>query len=130
MISATNWAGKRLGLPESGSGSLAKMGRRVLAICIDWAMALFIAFALFKSDNFATLAIFGIVQWLAVSTLGSSPGHRICGLQVRRLGGGYVGFWRGFVRAALLLLVLPAVIWDADNRGLHDKIAQTIIVRT
>ena len=130
MTSATNWAGKRLGLPESGSGSLAKMGRRVLAICIDWAMALFIAFALFKSDNFATLAIFGIVQWLAVSTLGSSPGHRICGLQVRRLEGTYVGFWRGFVRAALLLLVLPAVIWDADNRGLHDKIAQTVIVRS
>ena len=130
MTSAINWAGKRLGLPESGSGSLAKMGRRVLAICIDWAMALFIAFALFKSDNFATLAIFGIVQWLAVSARGSSPGHRICGLQVRRLEGVYVGFWRGFVRAALLLLVLPAVIWDADNRGLHDKIAQTVIVRS
>lgn len=130
MTSATNWAGKRLGLPENGSGSLAKMGRRALAICIDWAMALLVSFAFFKSDNFATLVIFGIVQWLFVSSLGSSPGHRICGLIVRRLDGGYVGFWRGLVRAALLLLVLPAVIWDADNRGLHDKIAQTVIVRS
>lgn len=130
MTSATNWAGKRLGLPESGSGSLAKMGRRLLAISIDWAMAMLVAFAFFKSDNFATLAIFGLVQWLFVSTLGSSPGHRLCGLAVRRLNGGYVGFGSGLVRATLLLLVLPAVIWDADNRGLHDKLAKTVLVRT
>lgn len=130
MTSATNWAGKRLGLPESGSGSLAKMGRRLLAISIDWAMAMLVAFAFFKSDNFATLAIFGLVQWLFVSTLGSSPGHRLCGLAVRRLNGGYVGFGSGLIRATLLLLVLPAVIWDADNRGLHDKLAKTVLVRT
>ena len=129
MKSEANWAGKRIGLPESGAGSLAKMGRRTLAIFIDWAMALLISFAFFRSDNLATLLVFGLVQWLFVSTLGTSPGHRLCGIVVRRLGGGYVGFWRGLVRTSLLLLVLPAVIWDADNRGLHDKLAGTVLVR-
>jgi uncharacterized RDD family membrane protein YckC len=33
------------------------------------------------------------------------------------------------VRIGLILLVIPAVIWDADNRGLHDKAAKTILVR-
>ncbi len=33
------------------------------------------------------------------------------------------------VRTVLLCLVLPAVIWDADGRGLHDRFAGTAIVR-
>lgn len=129
MTSEANWAGKRIGLPETGPGSLAKMGRRTLAICIDWSMALLVSSAFFKSDNLTTLLVFGAVQWVFVSTLGTSPGHRICRLVVRRINGGYVGFWRGLIRTSLLLLVLPAVIWDADNRGLHDKIAGTVLVR-
>jgi uncharacterized RDD family membrane protein YckC len=40
-----------------------------------------------------------------------------------------VGFARGAVRTALLCLVIPAVVWDADGRGLHDKAAGTVIVR-
>jgi hypothetical protein len=31
---------------------------------------------------------------------------------------------------ALLCIVIPAVIWDADHRGLHDKIAGTVLVRS
>ncbi|MEY4741422.1 MAG: hypothetical protein RL672_172, partial [Actinomycetota bacterium] len=27
-----------------------------------------------------------------------------------------------------ILLVIPAVIWDADNRGLHDKAAGTVLL--
>jgi hypothetical protein len=26
--------------------------------------------------------------------------------------------------------VIPAAIWDADQRGLHDKAAGTVLVRT
>jgi hypothetical protein len=26
-------------------------------------------------------------------------------------------------------LIIPAVIWDGDQRGLHDKIAGTVLVR-
>jgi len=31
-------------------------------------------------------------------------------------------------RAALVALVVPAVIWDADHRGLHDKATGTIVL--
>ena len=37
--------------------------------------------------------------------------------------------WRPIVRTALLCLVVPAVIADADQRGLHDRVAATVLVR-
>ena len=128
MIDNSNWAGKRLGLPEAGSGSLAKMGRRVLAIAIDWGLALMVSNALFQGDNAFTLGFFALQHWLLVATVGSSFGHLLCGLRVRKLDGGYVGVMSSLIRIALILLVIPAVVWDADNRGLHDKAARTVLV--
>jgi uncharacterized RDD family membrane protein YckC len=122
------WAGERLGLPETGIGSLAKMGRRVLALFIDWGFASLVSIAFFKNENLATLLAFAVEQWLLVATTGTSIGHRLLGIAVRRLDGSLVGYWRSLIRVGLILLVLPATIWDADNRGLHDKAAQTVLV--
>jgi uncharacterized RDD family membrane protein YckC len=129
MTETSNWAGKRLGLPESGSGSLAKMGRRLLALGIDWALALLVSGAFFAGDNTATLSFFMLEQWLLVATLGNSFGHLFAGIRVQKLSGGHVGIVASLVRIGLILLVIPAVIWDADNRGLHDKAAKTVLVR-
>jgi len=127
------WAGQRLGLPESGPGSLATMPRRIGAIMIDWGIALLISHAFFADDSWATLLIFGGMQLVLVGTLGYSFGHRILGLQVIRLGqkvkNGYVGLYKAFLRSLLLCLVIPVSIWDADNRGLHDKAAGTVLIR-
>lgn len=129
MTESANWAGKRLGLPELGRGSLAKMGRRSVALIIDWALALMVSCAFFNGDNTATLSVFMLAQWLLVATLGNSFGHLIAGIRVRRLdGSAYVGVVPALVRIGLILLVIPAVIWDADNRGLHDKAAKTVLV--
>jgi uncharacterized RDD family membrane protein YckC len=130
MNDAQKWAGQRLGLPESGAGSLAKLGRRVLALGIDWALSMVVSQAFANGDSTVTLVVYALSQWLLVATLGFSVGHRILGLQVRRLDGRYVGFWRSLIRVGLILLVIPATIWDADNRGLQDKAAGTVLVRT
>jgi uncharacterized RDD family membrane protein YckC len=130
MTNAQKWAGQRLGLPESGSGSLAKLGRRSLALITDWALAMFVSQAFANGDSTMTLVVFACVQWLLIATLGYSVGHRMFGLQVRRLDGKHVGLWKSLIRVGLILLVLPATIWDADNRGLHDKAAGTVLVRT
>ena len=129
MTDAQKWAGERLGLPESGTGSLAKLGRRILAISIDWALALMVSQAFAGGDSTITLAVFAVMQLLLVATLGYSVGHRVLGLQVRRLDGQYVGLGRSFIRVFLILLVIPATIWDGDNRGLQDKAAGTVLVR-
>lgn len=68
-------------------------------------------------------------QWLLVATLGNSFGHLAAGIKVQKLDGSHVGLVSSLVRIGLILLVIPAVIWDADNRGLHDKAAKTILVR-
>ena len=36
---------------------------------------------------------------------------------------------RALVRTALLCLVIPAVVWGPDGRGLHDVVAGTTITR-
>jgi uncharacterized RDD family membrane protein YckC len=130
MSNAQQWAGQRLGLPEHGEGSLAKVGRRILALAIDWALAMIVSQAFAKADSTVTLIVFGLEQWLLIATVGYSIGHRLLGMQVRRLDGKYVGFWRSLIRISLILLVIPATIWDADNRGLHDKAANTVLVRS
>jgi uncharacterized RDD family membrane protein YckC len=86
--------------------------------------------AFFRYDPVATLVIFVALQIVFIPTIGGSIGHRIVGLRVARLAGGYVGLWRPIVRSVLLAIVVPAVVWDSDQRGFHDKIAGTILIRS
>ncbi len=125
----SKFPGERLGLPESGPKSMARAGRRILALCIDWGLCYLIAIAFFDANPNAILAVFAVEQMVLVGTLGYSVGHRIMGIQVTRLDGGPAGLLAGVVRAVLVCLVIPAVIMDADHRGLHDRAMKTILVR-
>jgi len=127
------WPGKRLGLPESGPGSVGRVGRRIGAIAIDWAAAMLIALLFAPYDSlwysWLTLAIFAVMQILFIPTIGGSVGHRLTGMHVVPITGGWVGLWRPVVRTALLVIVIPAVVWDSDQRGFHDKVAGTVLIR-
>jgi uncharacterized RDD family membrane protein YckC len=125
----SKYPGERLGLPEAGPGSIARAGRRILAICIDWGIALLISNFAFGGNPWATLAVFAIEQTLLIGTLGYSIGHRVAGIHVVGPGGGPAGPLPALVRSLLLCLVIPAVIFDPDQRGLHDKAMNTILVR-
>lgn len=107
------------------------MGRRIGALALDWLIASVVSFAFFNYDPMATLAVFAVETFLLVSTLGYTIGHRVFSLRVRPDVDGVpmVGFFRGAVRTVLLCLVIPAVIWDGDGRGMHDRAARTVIVR-
>jgi uncharacterized RDD family membrane protein YckC len=129
-VRENTYPGERLGLPESGPGSIARPGRRVGALAIDWACAVVVSIAFFAYDSFATLVVFAVVQILFLPTLGGSPGHRLLGMRLQLVRGGWVGLWRPIIRTLLLLVVIPAVVWDADQRGLHDKAAGTVLLRT
>ena len=72
-------------------------------------------------QNFIVLAVFALMNILLVGTLGTTIGHRFMGLQVRNVTGGRATFVQAVVRTFLLCLAIPAVIWDRDGRGLHDK---------
>ena len=83
----------------------------------------------FSADAWANTAIFAIMQVVFLPTLGGSIGHRVFGLRLILLTGGWVGVWRPLVRTALLVIVVPALVWDSDQRGFHDKVAGTILIR-
>lgn len=83
----------------------------------------------FSYDAWATLAIFAVAQAVFLLTANGSIGHLLLGMRVVPITGGYLGLWRPFVRTILLCLVIPAVIWDRDQRGMHDRLVGTVLVR-
>ncbi|TQL94759.1 RDD family protein [Actinoallomurus bryophytorum] len=129
------YPGERMGLPEQGPGAVAGYGRRLAALVVDWLVALLIAQALSAAlhwspmvRSFVTLAVFGVIAWLATGIFGTTLGKRIAGLRVAGPDGGRVGLFWAFERTVLLVIVVPAVIWDRDHRGLHDRAANTVVV--
>ena len=123
-------------MPERGSGSLARFGRRLVAVLVDWFIcdliaAAFLGYRLGQGGlgSFKPLAIFVAMNLLLVGTLGSTMGHRLLGIRVVRVGGDSAGPLVAAIRTILLAVVIPAVIWDRDTRGLHDKLAGTVTVR-
>ena len=138
-IGMSKFPGERLGLPETGTRSVGRIGRRVCAIVIDWVTAILVAmlvlgrdyFALSSDPNgqFGILGAFVILQLIAIPTIGGSIGHRLCGLHIVTILGVHPGLWRPIVRTLLLALVIPAIVWDSDQRGFHDKIAGTMLLR-
>ncbi|MEV8440747.1 hypothetical protein AB0425_25500 [Actinosynnema sp. NPDC051121] len=126
------WRGERLGLPRSGPGSVASTGRRAIALVVDCALSGGVAGLFTMPDlprNWSLLAWFAITV-VAVGIFGFTPGHALFGLRVARLdGAAAVGLPRAALRTALIFPVIPAVVWDADGRGLHDKAAGTVVIR-
>lgn len=101
------------------------------ALIIDWFASMGVSALFFDSSSWATLGVFAVENLLLVATIGTTLGHRLLGLVVRRLDRErpFVGFGAAALRSALLCLVIPPVIWDRDGRGLHDKAARTVLVR-
>ncbi len=131
-----SYAGQRLGLPQDGPRSVAGLGRRLGALFIDWGIALLIVSPFTGHHPFApgsnspwVLAVFAADYIVLVSLIGRTIGMRLCGIGIMRLDGGRVAFPWVVVRTILLLLVVPAVIYDRDRRGLHDKAAGCVVVR-
>lgn len=108
---------------------LAPLGRRIIALVIDWLLAIAISAGFFSYDEFATLGIFALMSVLLVGTIGGTIGHVIVGLAVRRIDGGLPGPLKALGRTALLCLVLPAILTVPDGRSYHDALMKTTITR-
>jgi uncharacterized RDD family membrane protein YckC len=122
------YPGEQFGLPEQGPRSVAGLGRRLLALLIDWLASTGVALAIFHSAGW-TLVIFAVEVYVLTALTGFTLGKRLLGLRVARLDGKPVGFGWSLVRTILLLTVVPPLISDRDLRGLHDRAANTIVLR-
>ncbi|WP_093655058.1 RDD family protein [Streptomyces radiopugnans] len=128
------YRGERLGLPQDGPGSVAPLGRRFGAIFVDWGLCMLIAYGLLTGGDLGSagnwaLLVFAVLGVLTVGTVGSTPGKRLLGLRVVSVGGGRLTMPRAVVRTVLLALAVPALVWDRDSRGLHDRLSGAVQVR-
>ncbi|WP_344862042.1 RDD family protein [Planomonospora alba] len=128
------YPGERLGLPEEGSGAAAGAGRRILAVLIDWMICTWAITRGFlgvepAQQAWVPLAVFGVTTFLLTATMGMTFGMRLLGIRVATLDGGRPGLVAAAARTVLLCLAVPALIWDRDQRGLHDRAANTVVVR-
>ncbi|MEV5409254.1 RDD family protein [Thermopolyspora sp. NPDC052614] len=128
------YPGERLGLPEHGSGSVAGIGRRLGALMVDWLLCVWaIAQGLLRLDamtaSWVGMAIFAAEYILVAGTTGSTLGMRLFGIRLATLTPRRPYFVAILIRTVLLCLAVPALIFDRDQRGLHDRAAGTVAIR-
>lgn len=110
------------------------LGRRLVAVAIDWLMCLVVAGALLPKANgmrqFGPLVVFFVEVSLLVALQGASAGQRIVRLKVvRYVDGGAPTPIQALIRTTLLCLVVTAVTFDHDGRGVHERLSGTILKR-
>ncbi|WP_028649688.1 RDD family protein [Nocardiopsis sp. CNT312] len=140
------YRGNRLGLPEHGSGSVASVPRRLTGLVLDWVLSVLIAGAAVgaglagpvpaASEEAApvvqtgALAVFAVMNLVLLTLLGTTIGRRMAGVGITATGERRWPWPVSMaVRTLLLCLVIPAVVYDRDTRGLHDRAAGTVATR-
>ena len=136
----SRYPGERLGLPETGPQSVGRVGRRFVAITVDWGISALVLMLMTGRDyltisstalgQMQLLGVFVALQILSIWAIGGSMGHRLLRLYVVNVHGGSLTWWRPIVRSVLLALVVPALVWDSDQRGFHDKVAGTLLLKS
>ncbi len=122
--------GASLGLPADGPGSLAGFGARVRAYLVDAIGAGLITVVVAGPGRaYVTLMVFAVLTIVSLVLFGQTPGMRLVGLRLAHPRvGERLAWWRAVVRTALLCVLVPALVVDADGRGLHDRLTDTAVV--
>jgi uncharacterized RDD family membrane protein YckC len=135
------YPGQRLGLPESGPGSVAGWPRRFAALAVDWAASALAAGVIFGYRwfgatageqgwvGFSPLLVFVLEATFLTALLGGSFGQLVLRLAVARLDGKPVTVLHALLRSALICLVVPPLVFNRDQRGLHDLAVNTVTLR-
>jgi uncharacterized RDD family membrane protein YckC len=126
----------------TGPMSVAPMGRRLIALVVDWLLCSLIVSSItghilfgnaqdphYFAAQFGTLILYTLEVYLLTAVSGLTVGKRLLGIRAIRTDGSAPGFKWAALRTLLLLFIIPACIADRDLRGLHDRAADTIVVR-
>jgi len=111
-------------------------GRRMLGVLIDWLMSYAIAIGFFvefgQSSMGAVVFLIFTVQYLVFAALGgATPGHRIMGLKIVRFTDGRMPTpLQALIRTALLVLIITAITFDQNGRGINERLSNTVLVKT
>ncbi len=115
-------------------------GRRMLGITIDWFAAYAVTLGFFAGGGTflertrgagGTVLIVLALEYLILVTLtGSSFGHRIVGLKVIRFSdGGAVTPLQALIRTVLMIIIITAITFDENGRGVNERLSNTVLVK-
>lgn len=136
-----SYPGERLGLPEDGPGSVAGWGRRFVALAIDWVASILVAAFLFGYEWYGAtsteqgwigttpLLVFWFEASVLTALLGGSFGQLIMRIAVVRLDSRPLNLLQAMLRTALICLVVPPLVFNRDQRGLHDLAVKSVTLR-
>jgi hypothetical protein len=132
---ADDHPGARLGLPGSGPGSVATLGRRSAQFLLDALLAALLAwvFTFPAPPQNWSLLTWAVIMVVPVAVIGATPAMVLLGLRVVRLDrpdAPGVGLLWTLVRTASVFFVVPALIIDRDSRGVQDRASRTVVVNS
>jgi uncharacterized RDD family membrane protein YckC len=113
---------------------VAGWARRIAALVIDWFASMLVA-ALFVgvqvwtgtgASQWATMVVFLAEVTVFTALAGGSFGQLVLRLTVRRLGGAPLNLLQALLRTVLICLVVPPLVFNRDQRGLHDMAVGSI----
>jgi uncharacterized RDD family membrane protein YckC len=110
-------------------------GRRMLGLLIDWALCYFITWGFFAEPGtgaFTPIVYFLYLgQYLFFTILGgATPGHRFVGLRIVRFSDGQLPTPKqALIRTALLAIVVTAITFDQNGRGINERFSGTVLIR-
>lgn len=101
---------------------------------IDWIVSMLVA-ALFVgtavwtghgADTWSTMAVFLVQVTVLTALMGGSFGQLVLRVVVVRLDGRPLNLLQALLRTALICLVVPPLVFNRDQRGLHDMAVHSI----
>lgn len=131
------YAGSRLGLPADGPGSVAGWGRRLAALTLDWLAASLVVIAFVGAEEWSnsgtasalTLGVFWLEATFFTALMGGSFGQLITRVRVVRLDGRPLDLLRAAGRTLLICLVIPPLVFNPEQRGLHDLATDAVALK-
>lgn len=115
----------------------ASWGRRVLALLVDWIACTLVVIAIIGVDGWSgdrlsslyVMLVFILEATVLTALVGGSFGKLATRLRVVRWqGSGWIDLPRSLLRAVLVALVIPPLVFQPDGRGLHDLAAGSAAV--
>ena len=112
-------------------------GRRMAALALDW-LACYAIVAAFSggidqmspNHSLYVLILFFAETWILITLQGATLGHRIFGMKtVRFEDGGPLSARQGLIRTLLVVLVVTAVTFDDNGRGIHERLSGSVLTR-
>jgi uncharacterized RDD family membrane protein YckC len=115
-------------------------GRRMLGITFDWLAAYAVSLGFFAGGGSflersrgvggTVLIVMAIEYVVLVSLGGASFGHRLVGLKVVRFSdGGTVTPLQALIRTALMVIIITAITFDENGRGINERLSNTVLVK-